>query len=238
MFWLFYFLLTIGLVAFVFCTLVVFPLYLLASVWPPLAKAADWTVQKGVRLLMSLQPWLKSDIDFDMPHTGGGGILIVSNHRSHLDAFILLSRIPGVRFLAKKSLFALPVLSLMMMATRQIGVERGRLDAWVKAMETVRRRLLAGETVNVFPEMTRCAPGFEGLQHFTLGPFLVAIQENITVVPVVFENTDQAWPKGKARLFFRAPVRAKALTPIRAGEFATAAELQTEVRRRMTEAMQ
>ncbi len=234
--WLFYFLLSIGVVSFFFYSLLVVPLHLLARIWPALNFAPDWAVQKGIRFLMLIQPWFSGRIELDIPRSQGG-LLVVSNHRSHLDAFILLSRVPGIRFLAKKSLFEVPGLSLMMRATRQIGVERGQLDAWVKAMETVRRRLLAGETVHVFPEMTRCAPGFEGLQHFALGPFLVAIQEDVTVVPVVFKNTDQVWPKGESGLRFRTPVLAKNLAPIRARQFATAGELQSEVRRQMEEAL-
>lgn len=236
MFWLFYFLVSIGVVSLLFCMFLVGPLYVLEKFFPRLSGSSERAVQVGVRVLLNLQPWYRADVQIRLPEKNGG-LLLVSNHRSHLDAFILLSRVPGIRILAKKSLFAIPVLSWMMRATRQIGVERGRLEAWAQAMETVRRQLLLGETVHIFPEMTRCAPGYHGLQHFTLAPFLVAVQEDVPVVPVVFRNTDAAWPKGLARLRFRRPVEARTLAPIRGGRFATAEDLKNEVFRQLSEAM-
>jgi 1-acyl-sn-glycerol-3-phosphate acyltransferase len=241
MLWLLYFIFMIGLVgactAYLFCV----PLYLLGRWFPSCLTLADRTLQRGVFILMSLQPWLKADVDFDLgtplTNTVQTGRLLVSNHRSHLDAFLLLSRVSGIRIMAKNAIFSVPFLGLIMRLSRQIPVERGRVDAFFAAMDIVRGRLRAGQTVHIFPEMTRCAPGYQGTLSFSSAPFSAALQENVPVIPIVFRDTDAAWPKGTFGLSFRQPIEAKALEPILPGQFTTADALRTEAKRRIDEAL-
>jgi len=234
--WLIYFVMSIGFIGIFFSGLFYFPLYGLSLIFPRLKSRVEHLLVRGVRFLMGAQPWYNAAIEIDVPQ-GSGGMLIVSNHRSHLDVFILLSRIPGIRVLAKSSLFRIPFLSLYMKASEQIRVERGRLDAWVAAMDEVGRRLKNGEKVHVFPELTRCDPGFRGLKPFAAGPFQVAIREGAVVLPIVFNNTDGAWPKGVPGITYRAAVRARSLEPINAKDFATAFQLRDEVQKRIEQVL-
>jgi 1-acyl-sn-glycerol-3-phosphate acyltransferase len=236
-FWFLFFLITIALIGFAFNAALFFPVLALSKVFPALKPVPDRIIYIGIYFLMMVQPWFNSEIEIELPKNHKGGVLLVSNHRSHLDVFILLSRIQGIRVLAKSTLFKIPFLALMMRSTRQIGVERGRFDAWVKAMDTVKERLRAGERVHVFPEMTRCAPGFRGVQPFTAGPFLAALQEDAVILPLVFKNTDGVWPKGQVGLNFRQPVQVRTLAPIRARDFASADLLKTEVHRQIEQAL-
>ena len=240
-FWLLYFIFMIGLVGACTAYLICIPLYLLGYWIPGCQRLADRMLRRGVFTLMSVQPWLQADIDISLtskqdPHTSGR--LLVSNHRSHLDAFLLLSRVPGIRIMAKSSLFSIPFLGLIMKLSQQIPIQRGKMDAFFAAMETVRKRLRAGETVHIFPEMTRCAPGFKGTLNFSSAPFSAAIQENVVVIPIAFRSTDAAWPKGTFGLSFRRPVSAVALEPILPGQFTTADALRSEAKRRIDEALQ
>ncbi len=234
--WLSYFMISIIVIGFTLAAAIFFPCLLLSRWIPVFGRVPDWILQKGIRLLMWVQPWFKARVDIQLPQSKSG-VLIVSNHRSTLDVFILLSRIKGIRIMARSGLYKIPFLSLMMRATRQIRVEKGHLDSWVKSLETVKQSLARGETVHIFPEMTRCTEGYSGLQNFVSGPFLTAIQADATIVPLLFKNTDGAWPKGEFGLRFRAPIEVKTLSPIRAGEFASAEQLKHAVRARMQEAM-
>lgn len=236
-FWIAYFIMTIALIGVVWSALIFFPLQFLSLIIPPLKGLHDKLLQKGIRFLLWVQPWLRARVEIDVPQASAKGVMLVSNHRSHLDVFILLSRIPGIRILAKSTLFRIPFLSLYMKGTRQIRVERGRLEAWIKAMDEVGRRLREGERVHIFPEMTRCKPGHQGLLPFTAGPFLVAMQEDVWVVPVVFRNTDGAWPKGFLGILPGAAIEAKTLAPLRAKEFQSADALKQEVHRRIEQAL-
>ena len=235
--WLLFFLITIAVIGFSFTVPFYFPVMALSYVFPRLKGTPDRILYIGIYFLMWVQPWFAGEIDIQLPKDHTGGVLIVSNHRSHLDVFILLSRIAGIRVLAKSTLFKIPFLSLMMRASRQIRVERGRLDAWVKAMDEVKLRLRAGEVVHIFPEMTRCPPGFKGVGQFTAGPFLAALQEGAVVIPLVFKDTDGVWPKGQIGLNFRKPVHVRSLAHLKARDFTSADGLKSEAYRQIAEAL-
>ena len=235
--WLLFFLVTIVVIGFTFSVPFFFPVLALSKVFPRLRGVPDRILYIGIYFLMWVQPWFNAEIAIELPKNHRQGVLLVSNHRSHLDVFVLLARITGIRVLAKSTLFKIPFLSLMMRATRQIGVERGHLSAWVKAMDEVKLRLRAGERVHVFPEMTRCTSGFQGVQSFTLGPFLAALQEDAVVIPLVFKDTDRVWPKGQVGLNWREPVQVRTLSHLRARDFASAELLKAEAHRQIEQAL-
>ncbi len=237
--WLLYFLATIALVGSTMAYGIAAPLYLIGLVWKPAAKAADLVIVRAIGLLMRMQPWLVADIQFTVPgpEIRKQGLLMVSNHRSHLDSFILLSQVQGIRILAKGALFYVPFLGMMMRITKQIPTRRGQLDSFWKALELIRRRLRQGDAVHVFPEMTRCSPGFKGTQTFSIAPFLTAHQEGVLVQPLVFMGTDAVWPKGAFGLNYRSPVIVRALAPLDPRDFSSAEALRDETRQRINVAL-
>jgi 1-acyl-sn-glycerol-3-phosphate acyltransferase len=179
---------------------------------------------------------LNAKIDFrSIPE---GGFLLVSNHRSHLDAFILLSKIRGIKIMARRSLFSLPGIGTIMSVSRQIPVEEQGMGSYLLAMETVRKRLRGGETVHVFPEMTRCPHGFVGTLDFSPMPFHIARQEGIPILPIVFKGTDSVWPRGEMGLKFRRPVVGNMLDQVDPKQFNSTLDLKIEVQRRIAEALQ
>lgn len=189
----------------------------------------------GIGLLMNVQPWLDGDLTIDVPYRRG--TLLVANHRSHLDVFLFLARVRGVRVLAKDTLFWIPFLGLMMRLSGQIPSRRGDVRSFQRAMDLIESKLRGGETVQVFPEMHRCEPGSRGTKNFLVAPFLAAKKAGRPVVPVVIEGTDGVWPKGKFALRPRMPVRVRTLAPLDPARFATAEDLCLETRRRIEEAM-
>jgi 1-acyl-sn-glycerol-3-phosphate acyltransferase len=183
---------------------------------------------------MDVQPWFSGTVDIRLPKRASSqGILLMSNHRSTLDAFILLSRVRGIRIFTKTSLLSIPFLGFMMRMSGQIAAKRGQIDSFMRGMDIVRQRLRGGEVVHIFPELTRCDEGFVGLQNFSSYPFLLAIQEKVTIVPILFHETDRVWPKGKLGLRFRHPVSVSSLAPIDAGAFSSAEALQKHFRGRL-----
>lgn len=86
-----------------------------------------------------------------------GGVVIVTNHLSHVDPFVVAHFINSqgrpVRFLAKASLFDVPLLGPFLRSAGQIPVQRERRtagDALVEAVSAIDR----GEAVLVYPEGT------------------------------------------------------------------------------------
>jgi 1-acyl-sn-glycerol-3-phosphate acyltransferase len=86
-----------------------------------------------------------------------GGAILVANHMSHADPIIIghyvydAGRWP--QFLAKSSLFRVPVLGSLLSAVRQIPVYRGTADA-VKALDAAVAAVRSGDAVIIYPEGT------------------------------------------------------------------------------------
>ncbi|GAA1826868.1 lysophospholipid acyltransferase family protein [Luedemannella flava] len=86
-----------------------------------------------------------------------GPLILVANHISHADPFVLAhyvydaGRWPG--FLAKESVFRLPVAGSILHKVGQIPVFRGTVDA-AKALDAAVGALRAGEAVLIYPEGT------------------------------------------------------------------------------------
>jgi 1-acyl-sn-glycerol-3-phosphate acyltransferase len=232
-FWFVYFMLSIGFLGSFFAYTCAAPFYLLGRLDPRFTKRADSILHRGILVLFKFQPWFRAQIEIP---ENPGNLLVVSNHRSHLDVFILLSKIVGLRILSKHSLFYVPFLGVMMWLMRQIPVRPG-LENFVNSMETVRSRLKAGEVVHVFPELTRCQPGHRGTLNFSSLPFQIAIQEKLSILPVAIKNTDSTWPKGRNGISFRSKIEARGLAIIDSSQFTSAMQLKNEVQSRIEQAL-
>jgi 1-acyl-sn-glycerol-3-phosphate acyltransferase len=234
--WFFYLLAAIVFVGLPGCTAFT-PIILLGRLNKPLRLWTGRASSLMIRFMFYLNYyWLTPLVKLNFPEgfgRDGKPYILVSNHRSHLDAFFLLSWVPGVRMLAKQALFFLPGLGLMMFVLRQIPVRSKSFDSYAAALERARKGLRAGDIVHVFPEATRCPVGFKGVQRFIPGIFQIAMQEGVSIIPIVFKNTDLVWPKGSLRFAFRQPIAAVTLDPINPRDFSSIQNLLTETKARI-----
>ena len=83
----------------------------------------------------------------------GEGTLIVANHTSYLDILIFSSILP-VSFVAKAEVQTWPFFSTLARLQETVFVERGRRSQTGQARDQIRERLLAGDTLVLFPEGT------------------------------------------------------------------------------------
>jgi 1-acyl-sn-glycerol-3-phosphate acyltransferase len=230
--WVLYFLLVVVIIGIPTCAVTI-PLMLLGRLLPSVQRFAEVFFAGAVKLMFIVEPWLKLETSFPEPRPG---TLMVSNHRSHLDVFVLLAKVPGVHVLARQSLLWCLPIAPMLIVTRQILVKRGDPSAYLKAMDRIRERLKKGEIVHVFPEMTRCEPGSKGTRNFSSAAFLAAIQAGASIVPVVFHNTDEAWPKGRLSMK-PTRLRVEMLPKLNVGVGASANDVRNEARRAINEAL-
>jgi 1-acyl-sn-glycerol-3-phosphate acyltransferase len=125
--------------------------------------------------------------------------IIVSNHRSHTDIFTASWAVPlQFRWLAKSSLFKIPLFGTAMRVCGYIPIEREHSISASKSLESTKQVLLKGRSVWIFPEGTR-TPG-EVLGRFKRGAFYLAKETGFPILPVVMVNTDK---------IFRTPVSIK-----------------------------
>ncbi len=127
-----------------------------------------------------------------------GPVILASNHVSYLDplalAFVADRRGRRVRYLAKKELFDVPVLGLLLRAARQIPVERGKADA-ANALAAAVDALGRAECVAVFPEGT-ISEDLEPMRGKS-GTARLAQQSGAPVVPVGLWGTHRLLTKGR-----------------------------------------
>lgn len=81
------------------------------------------------------------------------GVLVVSDHVSWLDVFVIGAVLPG-SFVAKAELFCSPALDVVRRLMSVIAIERASLRRLPAVIATVSERLRAGRTVVAFPEGT------------------------------------------------------------------------------------
>ena len=127
----------------------------------------------------------------NLPKTGG--VVVASNHGSHLDPPILghaLGR--PVAFMAKSELFSIPILSFIISACGAYPVKRGAGDR--EALRTASNRLKEGFATGVFLDGTRQENG--RVNDPKAGAALLAARTGCPILPVAIVNSYRAFPKG------------------------------------------
>ncbi len=124
--------------------------------------------------------------------------VFVANHVSNVEAPALFAVLPRVAVIIKASLGRLPLLGYTMRLGGFITVDRQAKDSRRKALEDATQTLRSGISMMVFPEGTRNPRG--RLLPFRPGPFQMAIETGVPVVPITVHNARGLMPKGAKHL--------------------------------------
>ena len=132
-------------------------------------------------------------------HIPTGPCVFVANHVSWVDIWALVAKLPGrVRFLAKRELLAVPFFGSAMKRAGHIPIDRQNRRAAFDAYGGAVRLIREGTRAIIFGEGTRSRDGT--LLPLKKGPFVLAIQAGVPVVPVYLEGTYSVLPKGSISL--------------------------------------
>jgi 1-acyl-sn-glycerol-3-phosphate acyltransferase len=138
--------------------------------------------------------------------------VFASNHSSMVDIWALLSIIPNsLRFVAKEELFKVPIFGPAMTSSGHISIQRGKLKSAFGSYDKASAKIRSGISAAVFPEGTRSDEG--KLLPFKRGPFVMAIQAGVPVVPVYIVDAWRVLQPGSIRIK-PAPVEIRFGTPI------------------------
>lgn len=137
--------------------------------------------------------------------------VVVANHESVADPFLLTYLPWDMRWVAKEELFRVPVIGLAFRWSGDIPVRRGDGESVRAMMGACKDALDAGISVMMFPEGTRSKDG--ALLPFRDGAFQLAIEAGVPILPLAISGTKECRPKG-SMWFGRARARVQVLAPI------------------------
>src|SRR6202035_4847553 len=122
--------------------------------------------------------------------------IFMSNHISNLDPPITLPLIPRrTSVMVKKELFRVPILGKIMLIGSLVPVDRGNRDSGIAAVRDAVKALEQGLNMTIYIEGKR---SFDGkLLPFKKGPFYLARECKVPVVPITISGTERVMPKGR-----------------------------------------
>ena len=147
----------------------------------------------------------------------GQTYVFASNHRSQFDIFVLMVTLPGdFGWVAKKSLFQIPVFGQAMGRLGNISIDRQNLQEAIKSLNNAAELIQRGRSLIIFPEGTRAST--RELLPFKKGVFIMALKGAQPIVPVSISGTLAIQERGS--LYVRpGPVKVAISPPIDPLEF-------------------
>ncbi len=142
--------------------------------------------------------------------------VFISNHQSYLDIPVLVTVLKDFspRFVAKSSLFKIPIFGPAMRAVAHVPIDRDNQKKGLRDLKKAIERAKRGESILIFPEGTR-NPSPQRLLEFHTGAFILAIRSNCALVPVVLHGTGEILPRGTLWLARkRKKVKVNVLSPV------------------------
>ncbi len=162
-----------------------------------------------------------------------GGVLVVSNHQSHLDPPLVGIGCPRpMNYIARSTLFNFGPFGRLIASVGSIPIDRDGLG--LSGIKESLKRLKRGEMLLIFPEGTRTRDG--EIAPFRPGFTTLAVRSKALILPVAIDGAFQVWPRwkkfpgsGRIRVHFGEPIQTDAF----AGR--DDRELLAEVERRVRE---
>jgi 1-acyl-sn-glycerol-3-phosphate acyltransferase len=154
--------------------------------------------------------------------------IFMTNHASNLDPPIQIPLIPRrTSVMVKKELFKTPILGAAMRLGSLVPVDRGNRDAGIEAVEAAKQVIQQGINMTIYVEGKRSSEG--RLLPFKKGPFYLAMECGVPVVPMTIVGTHDAMPKGRFAIR-PGPVKVIFHAPIEPKDFGSRDELMEKVR--------
>jgi 1-acyl-sn-glycerol-3-phosphate acyltransferase len=154
--------------------------------------------------------------------------IFMTNHASNLDPPIQIPLIPRrTSVMVKKELFKTPILGKAMRMGSLVPVDRGNRDAGIEAVEAAKQVIKQGLNMTIYVEGKRSYDG--KLLPFKKGPFYLAMECGVAVVPMTILGTHYAMPKGRFAIK-PGPVKVIFHMPIEPKDFGNRDELMEKVR--------
>lgn len=165
-------------------TVMFFPLYLIVRFSSEQTAAKTMRVWSRLTLRFAFVPMKVIGAEH---LTRAAPVIYAANHASYVDALVALAvSPPGVRFVAKKELFSVPIIRTFMRKLDYLPVDRIDLSRGLDDTLQMEAALKSGHSLFIFPEGTF---GYAaGLRPFRLGAFKIAAETGVSVCPVAISG--------------------------------------------------
>jgi 1-acyl-sn-glycerol-3-phosphate acyltransferase len=193
-----------------FAALIGFPWTLITGDVSFLYRMTMWGAWTGVRLA-GIQVKAAGLDKIDPART----YIFMSNHVSNVDPPILMPLIPRrMSIMVKKELFRFPILARLMRFGSLVPVDRGNRESGISAVRAAAEVIRQGINMAIYVEGHR---SFDGrLLPFKKGPFYLAEECGVPIVPVTIVGSHYAMPKkrfsirpGIVTVIFHPPIEPK-----------------------------
>lgn len=149
-----------------------------------------WTVQSTPRVLWRLFGRLRAEGVEHIP--ADGAFLMVSNHQSLLDPFLIQTVCPRpCHPMAKSTQFSSAISAWLMKRCYAFPVRRFQVDP--QAVRVALRRLGQGEPVHIYVEGERTWDG--SLRPPRPGTLRLALKAGVPILPVAIDGAYDIWPR-------------------------------------------
>ncbi len=167
---------------------------LAASLWS--GRAARWFASIWAKINMKasgIKVKVEGLENLEAAKSGGGGVIIASNHNSAADIGVVLAHIPlDICWVAKDGLLKIPFIGWHLKRAH-IPISRKKGGNTEKFLIEGAEKIKAGASVTIFPEGTRNRTN-DVLQPFRKGAFVLALASGRPVVPVAIIGSKEIWP--------------------------------------------
>ena len=161
-------------------------------------KAIHWIEQRWGRLLLFVGG-VKTEIQGMEKIDPLRSYIIMANHQSYFDIFLLLFLPVLIRWMAKKELFNIPIFGRILRWIGAIEVDRENKSKAYLSIKQAVDKIRNGSTVLIFPEGTRSTDG--KLLPFNKGGFSLAILSGAPILPITIKGSRNIMAKDSFRVF-------------------------------------
>ncbi|CAN5638875.1 hypothetical protein BH10CYA1_BH10CYA1_13440 [soil metagenome] len=147
----------------------------------------------------------------------GHSYVIVANHQSLADIFVLSGLKHHFRWVTKESLMRIPFFGWIMKINGDVSIKRGDRQSIKEMMADCKQYLDQNVSILMFPEGTRSEDGH--MQKFRDGSFRLSVDCGVPIVPIVITGTRDVIAKNSHLFNFRARMTVKILPPVEPASF-------------------
>jgi 1-acyl-sn-glycerol-3-phosphate acyltransferase len=167
-------------------------------------RRAFWTIAPGYIRLTAWMFGIRRQLSGwdglpEALRSGKSAAVFVGNHSSLFDPPLIISTLPcRPVFIAKQELARVPFLGWVIWLAGFIFIDRSRRERAVRSLADAAQRVRDGQSVAAFPEGTRSRE--DELLPFKKGPFALAFEARVPVVPLAIRGGARILPPGSWRV--------------------------------------